>query len=135
MRIAALLTGAGALAALSGPAGAIDRPPATWRNPQDSVHVRIEPCGPRMCGVVIWASDKAKADAARGGGGPLVGSVLFRDFAEEKPGVWRGRLFVPDIGKTFGGTISVIDRDHIRGRGCLVGGIGCKSQVWTRIAD
>jgi uncharacterized protein (DUF2147 family) len=48
-----------------------------WKNPQDSVHVRAQPCGSRMCGVVVWASDKAKADARRGGTNDLVGLILF----------------------------------------------------------
>jgi uncharacterized protein (DUF2147 family) len=106
-----------------------------WRNPQDSVHVRAEPCGKQMCGVVVWANDKARADAARGGTATLVGATLFKEFRLRKPGLWRGKVFVPDIGKTFSGTIEVVDHDHLKGSGCLVGRIGCKSQVWTRIAE
>jgi uncharacterized protein (DUF2147 family) len=123
------------LALLAAPAWAADQSFGTWRNPKNSVHVRAEPCGKNMCGVVVWANDKAKADAAKGSSAPLVGSILFRDFTPEKPGVWRGRVFVPDIGKTFSGTVSVIDTDHLEGKGCLVGKIGCKSQVWTRISE
>lgn len=88
-----------------------------------------------MCGVVVWASEKAKADARKGGTDPLIGSRLFQDFVLEKPGVWRGKVFVPDIGKTFSGTISMIDDDTMLGRGCLVGRIGCRSQQWTRLKD
>ena len=106
-----------------------------WSNPKGSVHVRAEPCGDRMCGIVVWANDKAKADAARGGSPQLVGVTLFRDFERSRPDVWRGRVFVSDIGKTFTGTISVIDAAHLEGKGCLLGRIGCRSQVWTRIAD
>lgn len=104
-----------------------------WRNPGDSVHIRAERCGQAMCGTVVWASDKARADARRGGTDPLVGTQLFRDFRPEKPNVWRGRVFVPDIGKTFSGTVRLIDPDHLEGKGCLIGGIGCRSQVWTRL--
>src|SRR3546814_5950044 len=68
-----------------------------WSNPKGSVHVRAEPCGDRMCGIVVWANDKAKADAARGGSPQLVGVTLFRDFERSRPAVWRGRVFVPDI--------------------------------------
>lgn len=64
---------------------------------------------------------------------PLVGSTLFRDFRQERPEVWRGKVYVPDIGKTFSGTISVKDANHLEGKGCLVGRVGCKSQIWTRI--
>ncbi len=89
----------------------------------------------RMCGVVIWASEKAKADARRGGTDPLVGAELFRDFTQEAPGKWRGKVFVPDIGQTFSGTITMIDENTLKGEGCLLGHVLCKSQSWTRLAE
>ena len=39
----------------------------TWQDPKDSVHVRTQPCGNAICGVVIWATDQAKERARRGG--------------------------------------------------------------------
>lgn len=131
-RVAAL---AALLAAPALSAKAPERSFGVWSNPQNSVHIRAEPCGKRMCGVVVWANEKAQADAARGGTPRLVGTTLFRDFTRTGPGAWRGRVFVPDIGKTFSGTIRAIDETHLEGKGCLVGRIGCRSQVWTRIAE
>ena len=122
-----------ALLLAAAPAAGQDRSFGVWRNPGNSVHVRIEPCGAQMCGVVVWANDKAKADAHKGGTDPLVGLRLFESFVEDSPGVWRGRVFVPDIGKTFSGTVSVVNADRLIGRGCLLRGIGCKSQEWTRV--
>ncbi|WP_243652742.1 DUF2147 domain-containing protein [Novosphingobium sp. PhB165] len=104
-----------------------------WKNPQNSVHVRAERCGNQMCGVVVWANDKAKADAKRGGTNNLVGMNLFRDFTQEKPGVWRGRVFVPDMNRTFSGRVTMLDHNRLEGRGCLTGNIGCRSQTWTRL--
>ncbi|MGE4431120.1 MAG: DUF2147 domain-containing protein [Sphingobium sp.] len=121
------------LAAGFSDAAAAERSFGVWRNPSNSVHIRAQPCDAQMCGVVVWANEKAKADAAKGSKTPLVGSTLFRDFRQEKPGVWRGKVYVPDIGKTFSGTISILDAQHIEGKGCLVGKIGCKSQTWTRL--
>ncbi len=120
---------------LAGPANAADRSFGLWKNPSGSVHVRAQPCGQRMCGVVVWANEKAQADARRGGTVRLVGSQLFKDFVQEKPGVWRGRVFVPDLGQTFSGTVTVIDDKTLKGQGCLLGRIGCKSQTWTRLGD
>ncbi|QGP79229.1 DUF2147 domain-containing protein [Sphingobium sp. CAP-1] len=133
--LSACLLGLSALA-VAGPALAADKPAPSfgiWSNPKGSVHVRAQPCGRNMCGVVIWASDKAKADAARGGTAQLVGAALFRDFKPAGTDIWRGKVFVPDIGKTFSGTITLIDKDHLEGKGCLLGGLGCKSQIWSRI--
>jgi uncharacterized protein (DUF2147 family) len=112
-----------------------DALPSVWRNPHDSVHVRLEPCGEQMCGTVVWATDKAIADARKGSTQPLVGTRIFRDFHVVKPNVWRGKVYVPDIAKTFGGTVT-IDGDRMIGKGCLIAGrIGCKSQTWSRVAD
>lgn len=115
------------------PASAADKSFGIWKNPSGSVHVRAQPCGERMCGVVVWANEKATADAKRGGTDQLVGAELFRDFVLEKPGRWRGKVFVPDIGKTFSGTVTVIDDHTLKGEGCLLGRIACKSQTWTRL--
>ena len=103
------------------------------RNPQNSVHVRIHPCGKTRCGTVVWANAKAKADSARGGTPNLVGTELFREFREVSPKVWKGKVFVPDVNRVFSGTGTVKDKDNIVARGCLIGNMGCKSQVWTRV--
>jgi uncharacterized protein (DUF2147 family) len=103
------------------------------RNPQNSVHVRIHQCGNTRCGTVVWANEKAKADSARGGTPNLVGTELFREFREVSPKVWKGKVFVPDINRVFTGTGTIKDKDTIVARGCLLGKIGCKSEVWKRV--
>ena len=104
-----------------------------FKNPQNSVHVRIHTCGKSRCGTVVWANAKAKADSARGGTRNLVGTELFRDFHEVSPRVWKGKVFVPDLNSVFTGTATIKDQNTIVARGCLFFNIGCKSQAWTRI--
>jgi len=125
-----------AAALLLGPATAFAQRPGqenVFRNPQNSVHVRIHPCGKGRCGTVVWANNKAKADSARGGTRNLVGTELFREFREASPKVWKGKVFVPDINKVFTGTGTIKDQNTIVARGCLIAGMGCKSQIWTRV--
>ena len=112
--------------------GAAQLVSSEWRNPGNSVHIRITPCGERVCGTVIWASDKAKADARKGGTTKLVGANLFREFREVAPGKYKGRVFVPDMNRTFSGQMR-IEGDSMIGKGCVLGFI-CKSQTWTRIS-
>ena len=104
-----------------------------WRNPSNSVHVRIDPCGGAICGTVTWASDKAIADARRGGTGQLIGTRLFRDLKPSGNGKWSGKVFVPDIRQTFSGTIQFQGGDKMVGKGCVLFGIVCKSQTWSRV--
>ena len=57
---------------------------------------------------------------------------LFRDMRQDDKGVWRGKVYVPDIDKTFGGAAQP-EGATLLAKGCLVGGLLCKTQVWTRL--
>lgn len=104
-----------------------------WRNSVDSVRIKVARCGAGLCGTVVQASEKAKADAAGGGTDQLIGTQLFRDFRAGEDGLWYGRVYVPDIGQAFDGTIEQTNRDTIVGTGCLFANFGCKSQTWRRV--
>jgi uncharacterized protein (DUF2147 family) len=108
-------------------------PDGQWRNPSGNVEVRIEPCGPKICGRVAVASERARADAARGGHPDIIGMDLFEDFKRTGPNTFRGRVFAPDINRRFSGTLTIQEDDTIRVRGCLTRNAGCRSQVWTRV--
>lgn len=128
----AMLAGAAPVARAGGDSLAATT--GAWRNPGNSVHIRLQPCGgDKMCGIVIWASDKAKADARRGGTEQLIGANLLRDFREVAPGQYKGHVFVPDLNRIFSGQIK-LQGDSMIGKGCVLAGLICKQQVWTRIS-
>lgn len=104
-----------------------------WTNPTGSVTIEIAACGAAWCGTVIAASDKAKADAARGGTQQLVGAHLLSGFAMRGKG-WRGKLFVPDMNKRFSAQLQMVGANGLKVRGCAVGGAICKSQLWSRVS-
>jgi uncharacterized protein (DUF2147 family) len=103
-----------------------------WRNPKGSVHLEVRPCGPSACGYVVWASEEAQADARKGSGQPLIGQQLLRDFRPDGDS-WRGRVYAPDLDRTFSGGARLLDAGRLEARGCLLGRVLCKRQVWTRV--
>ena len=103
-----------------------------WRNPSGSVIIFITSCGGSLCGRVQWASDKATADALKGGTDPLVGAELISDIVPKGEGRWKARLFVPDVNKRSKGELRQLGSDQLKVTGCAVGRLVCKSQVWTR---
>lgn len=107
-----------------------------WRNAKDSVHIRTAQCGRSrnsgICGTVIWADARARANVAAAGG-RLVGTQLFRNFAQVDDGMWEGEVYVPDLDRTVTGTLTLDGPDTLVGEGCLLGRLGCKTQVWTRV--
>ncbi len=105
-----------------------------WRNPKNTVHVRIQPCGANVCGTVAWASPQAIAAAREAGTANLLGTQLFREFRHESEGYWGGRVFVPDMGRTFSGTLRLSGPNSVVARGCLIGRFLCKSQTWVRVS-
>lgn len=114
-------------------AGQDDPVVGTWRNIRNTMHIQTYHCGDSICGKVVWASDQAVADARRGGSANPIGTQVFRDFRKDAGGNWRGRVFVPDLNKTFSGTMVLVDRNTLKGSGCLIGRVLCKAKVLVRM--
>lgn len=104
-----------------------------WQNPSASVHIKTSKCGTTVCGTVVYANAKAKADAARGGTANLIGLNLFQEFEQNGPNVWEGKVMVPDLDRTVSGKITLIDGKSMNVEGCMFGHIACKDQLWTRL--
>jgi uncharacterized protein (DUF2147 family) len=103
-----------------------------WRNPKGTVEVHIDACETGMCGTVVAASPSAVADARDSGYPTLVGMQLLYGYHAAGPAEWQGTIFVPDIGRSFTSHIELVDTDHVRVSGCLIGKFLCKSQLWRR---
>lgn len=102
-----------------------------WLHPEHSVIIHLSPCGQAICGTVTWANENAQR-AARRGIDPLVGARLLTELRPRSNGQWRGKLFVPDLNVRVNGKITLINPNKLRVSGCLIGGMICGSQVWTR---
>jgi uncharacterized protein (DUF2147 family) len=121
------------IAAASLPHGGAGGIYGTWANPRGSVIVRTAPCGGAVCGRVVWASPKAREDAARKGGvRQLLGLELLRGYRASGPHRWEGRAFVPDLGDEFDSEMVQTGPNEIEIEGCRFGGLVCKTQVWHR---
>jgi uncharacterized protein (DUF2147 family) len=104
-----------------------------WRNPKKSVYVRTEFCGDRLCGEIVCATPKAIAQAQAKGAGTLMGTKVFEDLERRDDGSWRGSVFVPDRRSRFQSTLTLLDTARLEIRGCALGGLICKEQIWQRV--
>jgi uncharacterized protein (DUF2147 family) len=96
--------------------------------------VRTEHCGGGLCARVVWASAQAQ-DAARAGGTEhLVGTQIFHEVQPAGPNAWEGEVFVPDLGTTADGTLTLLDAASLEINGCRLHGLLCKKQVWHKVA-
>lgn len=104
-----------------------------WSNPKGSVQVKTGTCGDKLCGVVVYASQKAQADAKKAGAQPLLGTTLLRDYRADGTARWSGQVFVPDRQASYYSTIQLVDAQTLKVSGCILGGLICKSQLWHRV--
>lgn len=107
-------------------------PIGVWQNPKGTLRVRTRLCGTLLCGNIIWASPKAMADARDAGVSSLIGTELLSDYRHSGTGRWTGQVYVPDQGRRFYSTIEQKGPNDIRISGCILGGLLCKRQDWTR---
>lgn len=105
-----------------------------WINERASVIIRIADCDSGLCGKVVWSSQSARRDAARGGTVELNGTNVMYGFTLVSPDRWRGRLFLPDLKRDVRATISLKSPATLKVKGCNLAGILCRTQTWTRSA-
>jgi uncharacterized protein (DUF2147 family) len=108
-----------------------------FRNPSGNVEVKVADCGAQLCGTIVKASAKAKADAAEAGQRNIIGMQLFRDLKPVsqpagQPKRWEGSVYIPDKDKTVDGSAELSGK-ILTVKGCLLGDALCKAQDWTRV--
>ena len=130
---AALILGMATLPAFAGPASGL------WRTATGG-SVEIYDCGSALCAKVV--SDGA---AASGGSGldihnktvamrsrPIAGLEIMTGFTGGPERWSNGKIYNPDDGATYSGSLRLISSGSLELTGCVVAPI-CKKQVWTRL--
>jgi uncharacterized protein (DUF2147 family) len=95
-------------------------PLGIWLTEEKEGKVRIEQCGPNLCGYSVDKKSNQNGE-----------QVLIN----MKPGKdkWSGRIFDPNTGSTYDSTIALKGTDSLRVQGCAFGGMFCGGQTWTRV--
>ncbi|MGE7416593.1 DUF2147 domain-containing protein [Methylobacterium tarhaniae] len=129
---ALILTCAPALArAQAGP-----QPVGLWLTPAGDSQIRISRCAAAYCGTIAKVlagetKDVHNPDASLRGRS-LVGVALTRDMHPAGEG-WEGSLYNFRDGKTYSGKLAMKGPNVLELSGCVLGGLICKKQMWTRV--
>lgn len=116
----------------------------TWYTADRDSQVRIVNCGGALCGSLIWLkepidpatgrpkTDKNNPNAAQQSH-PLIGvEIVLGMRPSGTPNQWSGKVYNASDGKTYNGSFTLVGPNTAELRGCVLGGLFCKSQVWTR---
>lgn len=126
------------LAGAAGAVGAAAQQPSerpiygVWLDHHKAVKVETESCGSSLCGKIVWATPQAREEAKEAGTDSLIGLEVLSDYHQTSAGTWEGRVFVPDMKRKFYSRIEQQGPDKLKISGCILGGLLCKSQYWTR---
>ena len=115
-----------------------------WSTQDGASRVRLAPCGKAICGTIISLKepndpatgkpklDKYNQDASKRGR-PVVGIELVTGMkpnsAQDR---WDGSLYNPKDGNTYKGSLIARDPLTLKLQGCVMGGLVCRSETWTR---
>src|SRR5580693_5454308 len=126
-----------------GPARAAD-PLGTWYTADKDSQVRITKCGEALCGVLVGLkepndpatgrpkTDKNNADASKQSR-PLIGVPIVLGMKPSgTPDQWSGDVYNAKDGKTYSGSFTMTGANTAALKGCVLGGLICQSQTWTR---
>ena len=118
-------------------------PTGLWINQERDTKIRLSRCGGEgLCGRVAWLGDPNDAsgrpktdrhnpDVAKRSR-KLIGLPVLLGMRANGADKWSGRIYNADDGKTYVSYVTLASANTLNVQGCVLGGLLCKSMVWTR---
>jgi uncharacterized protein (DUF2147 family) len=113
-----------------------------WVTEEGKARVRIELCGDRYCGRIVWLKEPEKNGApVRDDKNPdhslreqpVLGLRIISDFNYDGEGVWSGgTVYDPESGNDYRGKMTLADDRTLELRGYVLIPLFGRSETWTR---
>ena len=114
----------------------VQSPVGEWLVKDGTAHIRIVPCEKKLWGVISWVNepdtDKNNPDISKRGQ-PVLGLPILLAMQPGDSGRWDGRIYNAQNGKIYDGNISLTSPDVLHIQGCVLFGLLCGSEDWTRL--
>jgi uncharacterized protein (DUF2147 family) len=134
LALAALIGGFSAALSV-GAAHAFD-PSGQWLVADRSAVMKIETCTDGYYASIDWERapgvDAKNPDPGKRGR-PLVGVSILMGMKQSGANEWQGRVYNPKDGGIYDAQMKQPQADAIRIEGCVLGGIICDGETWTRV--
>jgi len=124
------------------PARAAD-PLGNWLTEDQKGKIRIVNCGGAICGTLVWLKepidpdtnqpklDKNNKDASKQGR-PLLNTPIVLGMRPSGEDKWEGQVYNAEDGNTYSGSFTMTGANSAVLKGCIMGGLLCKGQTWSR---
>lgn len=124
------------LVCLGSPAAAAD-PTGEWLVEDGSARIRVEPCKGALWGIISWTKnppgkDENNPDPEKRNRS-VIGMPILLNMERSEPNRWDGEVYNAKNGRTYTAYISLVRKNVLRIDGCVLGGLLCGGQHWTRV--
>lgn len=107
-----------------------------WTDPVKQSKSEIYACDGGICVKVVSPSKGSEKDDFNPDpalkGRPMAGAVIMNGAKPEGANKWKGKLYNPEDGKEYSGSIELVSKDEVKLQGCVMGGLICKTRSWQR---
>ncbi|MBC2776844.1 DUF2147 domain-containing protein [Parasphingopyxis marina] len=139
MRIATIVLGIAALAAAA-PAFAQSSITGRWLTEDRRAIIRIAPCGGAICGYIQQVLREMPDADQRDENNPdpalrsrrIIGMPVLTGFRLDGNRWRHGEIYDPEDGRNYSARMELNANGSLSVTGCVLGGIICQSEVWTR---
>ena len=110
-------------------------PTGEWAVQDGTAHIRIVLCGNALWGVINWtkfppSKDENNPDPVKRQRSVMGMPILINMKRSDKQ--WEGEVYNAQNGETYSSYISLKSPDVLRIEGCVLGGLLCGGEDWTR---
>ncbi|MDX5594436.1 DUF2147 domain-containing protein [Pseudovibrio sp. SPO723] len=121
---------------LSAPSAFAADAKGTWQRSNGTARIQIADCGSALCGNLVWLKtprkDTENPDPALRTRN-LVGSQTILGMKPSGDDTWKGKVYNAEDGRTYSGKMKLISANELKLEGCVLGGLICKGETWSRI--
>ena len=107
-------------------------PTGDWRVEDGSAIIRIDNCRGALWGVVAWEKVPGRDERS---GRPTLGSPVLINMRASSQARWDGQIYNAQNGQTYRANVRMVGDNTLRVEGCVMGGVFCGGQRWTRVGD
>jgi uncharacterized protein (DUF2147 family) len=114
-------------------------PAGDWLVEDGSAKIRIAICDGSLWGVVGWekapgGKDTSNPDPAKRSRETL-GMPILLDMKPSGADKWSGQIYNAKDGKMYQASVELQSDSALKVRGCVLGGLFCGGETWSRTAD
>jgi len=110
-------------------------PIGDWLTKDGDAVIHIANCDEALCGTIAWVkkpgTDRNNPDPAKRDD-DIIGVPILLGMKPVADNRWKGEVYNAQNGKNYLAYLTLVEPDVLKIQGCVLGGLFCGGEVWTR---